>query len=133
MIPETLQMVAVALVVVALVALVLACVLWRRTPRAATGLTALAERLDERAVRLPLAIGTARADLAERTATIEHALWLMTLADARIDARTAALRQRRAALDGVREKMERNRTRAETLKSTARLIMKALELRRTFL
>ena len=94
---------------------------------------ALAQRLDERAERLPAMIGVARADLAERTATIEHGLWVMARADARIEVTTDALRQRRANLDNIRDELERNRARVETLKSTARWIIRALELRRTFL
>ncbi|HUR16958.1 MAG TPA: hypothetical protein VMZ33_06710 [Candidatus Limnocylindrales bacterium] len=133
MIPESLQFLAVALAVLALVALVVALVLWRRTRGVTIPSAALVQRLDERAQRLPAAIGTARANLAERTATIEHGLWLMARADAQIEATTVALRQRRVSLDQLREKMERSRARAETLKSTARMIIRALELRRTFL
>ena len=133
MIPESLQILAVVLAIVALISIAAALMLWRRTRPATRGFAALAESLDRRAEQLPIMIGTARAALAERAATIEHAQWLITRSDSRVEAAKVALRQRTAALDELREKMERNRARAETLKSTARLIMKALELRRTFL
>jgi len=133
MIPEAVQLLAIALILVALAAATVAVVVARGTRRASQQLRKLSDSLDARTERLPIAFASARADMAERTATIEHAAWLVGRLDSQIDAANARMAAQRVALDDLRNKMERSRARVERLKSSARLIIRALELRRTLL
>ena len=105
----------------------------RVSRRTHDGSERLAASLDERAVTLPLALASARAALAEQGAAAEHALWTLKRADEQLAAATVALAARRAGLDALRERLDRTRAGVATLKSAARLIMRAIELRRAIL
>ncbi len=123
----------VALVVAAAVALLGAALLWRRVSAAQTGLTRVAASLDERALTLPLALSSARAVLAERGAAVEHAGWVIARFDEQAERIEGTLAQRRAGLDATRARLEGARAGVKRLKSAARLIMRAIELRRAIL
>jgi len=121
---------AVVLVVAAAVTLIGATLLWRRVRAVQAGLARLAVSLDERALTLPLALSSTRAALAERGAAVEHATWVMTRFDERADRLVGSMAQGRAGLDATRARLEGARGNVERLQSTARLIMRAIELRR---
>lgn len=118
------------LVGAAAVALLGAVLMWRRVSQAQAGLARMAVNLDERALTLPLALSSTRAALAERGAAVEHALRVMARFDERADNLVASIARGRARLDTTRAKLEGARGNVERLKSTARLIMRAIELRR---
>ena len=122
-----------ALVVAAAVALLAAMLLWRRVTSAQADFVRMAVRLDERALTLPLALSSTRAELAERGAAVEHAMWVMARFDERADNLVGSMAQGRARLDATRARLEGARGNVERLKSTARLIMRAIELRRAIL
>lgn len=130
MLAEYLIPLTAVLVVAAAVALFGATLLWRRVSSAQAGLARLAVSLDERARTLPLALWSTRAALAERGAALEHATWVMARFDERADNLVGSMARGRAGLDATRAKLEGARRNVERLKSTARLIMRAIELRR---
>lgn len=130
MLAEYLVPLTAVLVVAAAGALLAATLLWRRVNSAQTGLVRMAVSLDERALTLPLALSSTRADLAERGAAVEHAMWVMARFDERADNLVGSMARGRAGLDAMRAKLEGARGNVERLKSTARLIMRAIELRR---
>jgi len=121
------------LAVAAVVALLGALLLWRRVNAATPGLARVAVNLDERALTMPLALSSTRASLAERGSAFEHALWLLARFDGRADNLAAAMARGRANLDTTRARLEGARGSVERLKSTARLIIRAIELRRAIL
>ena len=133
MLVESLVPLTAALVVTALVALVASVLLWRRSAAITRTLDGLATSLGRRADDVPGQISTARVELAERTAAIEHLLWSITRADANLEQTRAALASRRRALDEVRISLERGRDSVERGKAALRLVMRAIELRRTIL
>lgn len=133
MLADYLIPVTVALVVTAAVALLGATVLWRRASAAQTGLTRVAASLDERTLTLPPALLSARAALAERGAAVERAGRMIARFDGRAEGIEGTLAQRRAGLDATRQKLEGARAGMQRLKSAARLIMRAIELRRAIL
>ena len=75
----------------------------------------------------------ARLRLSEFHATIEHALWSLSRLDQRIDAARVALVLQRAGLDKSRGRIVGARAEIERIRHGARLVLRALELRRTFL
>lgn len=88
----------------------------------------------ERAAMWPIILSTTRANLAQRDAAGEQALWNINRLDAQVAHTTVALAERRRALDELRKKLEDGRANVERAKSAIRLIMRAaIELRRTFL
>jgi len=122
-----------ALVVVAALCVLTAVVAWRRTSAAHAGMERLATSLYERAITLPEAISSSRASLAERGAAAEHALWTIGRFDGQLEQATKTMAQRRQSLDTLRARLEGARVNVERLKSAARLIMRAIELRRAIL
>lgn len=122
----------VAVVVVAVLALIGAVVMWRRTAAAEAGLSRLAASLDERAATLPLTLMSARATLAERGAAVEHALWVIGRFDEQATRIQTTMAARRATLDATRTRLEGARAGVDRLKSAVRLIMRLIELRRAF-
>ncbi|MGI8928120.1 MAG: hypothetical protein ACR2H0_01460 [Candidatus Limnocylindrales bacterium] len=133
MLAENLFPLTAALVMVAAAALLGALLLWRRVSAAQAGLARVATSLDERALTLPLALWSTRAALAERAAAVEHANWMLTRFDERADNLIGSMARGRAGLDAAGARLEGARGNVERLKSTARLIMRAIELRRAFL
>jgi chromosome segregation ATPase len=117
----------------ALVMLLAALMLRRRMNAAADSVAGARRFLDEQAAMLPIVLSTSRADLAERHAGIEQHLWTAKRLDSQIAAATAALAERRRGLDEIRDRMENSRVGVERMKSALRMIMKAIELRRTIL
>ena len=118
------------LVVTAVLALVGVTLLWRRVNSAQPAFARMAERLDERALTLPLTLISTRAALAERAAAAEHALWVISRFDEQAERIEGTLAQQRAGLDATRARLEGARAGVERLKSAVRLIMRAIELRR---
>ena len=133
MLADNLVPLTAVLVPAAAVALIGAMLLWRRVNSAQSDLARMAVRLDERAQTLPLALSSTRAELAERGAAVEHAMWVMARFDERADNLVGSMARARAGLDAARARLEGARGNVERLKSTARLIMRAIELRRAIL
>ena len=123
----------IALVATAVIVLAASVVIWRRTRSLSGRTSALAEALDGRADALPVQISSARANLAEQAASVEHLLWSLGRADGRLAEATAKMAAQRHAVDDLRGRMERGRDGVEKLKSAVRLIIRAIELRRTIL
>lgn len=120
----------VVLVAFSAVALVGATLLWRRVKAGGPGLARVAASLDDRALTMPLALSSIRAGLAERGAAAEHALWMIARFDERAQHIEGTLARQRVGLDATRARLERATANVERLKSAARLIMRAIELRR---
>ena len=133
MLTEYIVPLTVALVVVAAVCVLAAVVAWRRASAVHTGMQRLATALDERAITLPEALAASRASLAERGAAAEHGLWTITRFDEQLEQATSTLARRRQSLDALRARLEGAKENVERLKSAARLIMRAIELRRAIL
>jgi hypothetical protein len=123
----------VVLIAFAGVALIGATLLWRRVNAGRPGLARVAASLDERALTMPLALSSTRAALAERGAAAEHALWVIARFDERAQRIEGTLARQRAGLDATRARLEGALANVEKLKSAARLIMRAIELRRAIL
>jgi hypothetical protein len=124
---------AIATIVAALVSLALAVFALRKLSAAGDGLAGLADQLDESALTLTQRVEIARASLAEQGAAIEHTLWTMRRFDEQVAALTISLRARRQTLDELQQTLRGARVGIERLKSSLRLIVRAIELRRTFL
>ena len=122
-----------ALVVLAVLCVLGAILAWRRASAAHPAAEQLAATLDERAITLPGSLSSVRATLAEQGAAAEHALWTLARVDERLAQATRTMAERRQALDALGARLEGARTNVERLKSAARLIMRAIELRRAFL
>jgi hypothetical protein len=123
----------VAFAVVALLFVVGAVVVGRRLASTHDGFEKLTRQIDDRAAMLPIMLSTARAELAERAAAIEHGMWTVASFDRKIDAATTALSVRRRGMDDLHGRVVAGRGAAERLKSAIRMIMRAIELRRTIL
>lgn len=123
----------VAFAIAAVVMLYAAVVMRRRIRGSAEGFRRAEIVLAERAAMWPIILSTTRADLAERGAAGEQMLWTIKRFDAQVAQATVALAERRHSLDELREKLEGGRANVERAKSAIRLIMRAIELRRTFL
>ena len=117
----------------ALLVLVGALVFSRALGRAGASLRLRDERLVVQAVELPGRFHDTRLRLSEFHASTEHALWSLSRLEQRIDATRVALVTQRAGLDKGRERILATRTEVERIKRGARLLVRALELRRTFL
>jgi hypothetical protein len=122
-----------AFAVVALLFIVGARMARRSAAAAHEGFSALERSLDDRTAMLPIMLSTARADLAERGAAIEHGMWTLTRFDKTLTDATTGLADRRRGLETLHERLVASRAAAERLKSAIRMIMRAIELRRTFL
>lgn len=117
----------------ALLVLVGALVFSRAVSRAGAALRVRDERLVVQAEELPTRFHDARLRLSEFHATTEHALWSLSRLEQRIDATRVTLVTGRAGLDRSRERMIGARAEIERIKRAARMVLRALELRRTFL
>lgn len=91
------------------------------------------ERLMAQTAEIPVRLHGARLQIGEFHATTEHTLWELSRLDQRVDATRVALVTQRAGLDNARERMVGARPDVERIKGGARLVLRALELRRTFL
>jgi hypothetical protein len=117
----------------ALLVLLGAVVFRRAVSRGGATLRGYDERLMAQAEELPGRFHNARLRLGEFHATTEHALWSLSRLHQRIDATRVGLVTRRAELDRSRERIVGARAEIERIKRGARLVVRALELRRTFL
>lgn len=106
---------------------------WRAAARTSRALGAAEIRLVARAQTLPASAAGAREQLAAVRAQAERTLWTLPSLDARIDSTTADLAARRAASDRLRTDMVRSRAGLTRIRNSARLIIRAIELRREFL
>ena len=113
--------------------LVGAIMLRRRVFASEPAVTRATDLMDEQAQRLPIVLANARAALAERHAGLEQQLWTIERLDKQMTTTTAALAARRHELDQLRERLEHSRAGVERAKSAFRMIMRAIELRRTIL
>jgi hypothetical protein len=117
----------------ALLLLVGALMFSRVLKRAGANLRLQDERLIVQSTGLRVRFHEARLRISEFHATTEHALWQLSRLDQRIDATRVALVTGRASLDNGRDRLIGARAEIERIKRGARLIVRALELRRTFL
>ena len=78
-------------------------------------------------------LGATRADLAAVSTQTERALWSLSRFDERAEAARAALAGTRTALDNDRARLIAARGAIIRIKKSARVILKALELRRAIL
>jgi hypothetical protein len=117
----------------ALLVLVGAVVLSRALGRFGAALRIRDERLVVLAETLPVRLHGTRLRLGEFHAQTEHALWTLSRVDQRVDATRVALVTHRAALDKGRGRMVAAGADIERMKTGARLVLRALELRRNFL
>lgn len=130
--------IAVALLVVgavagAALALLGAFMIRRATHHASVALRQADERLraGRASVAANIAAGAAKMAADSRAGT-ERALWTLAGADARMDALQVDLRDRRAASDRLRTSITRNRGALVRVRNSARLLIRAIELRREF-
>jgi hypothetical protein len=105
----------------------------RALSRFGAGLRVRDEQLAAQPAELPTRFHGTRLRLSEFHASAEHALWSMSRLDQRIDATRVALVTHRAELDKGRARLVAARAEIERIKNGARLVVRALELRRTFL
>ena len=117
----------------ALLVLVGALVFSRALGRGGDALRRTDERLVAQSAALPGRFHNARLRLSEFHASTEHTLWSLSRLDQRIDATRVALVTRRAEMDKGRARLIGARAEIERIKSGVRLVLRALELRRTFL
>lgn len=96
-------------------------------------LRALDARLVSETPTLADRLGAARADLAGVSTQTERALWSLSRFDERADAAQEALAKARMTLDNDRARLIAARGAIIRVQKSARLILKALELRRAFL
>ena len=117
----------------ALLVLVGALMFSRALGRGGAALRAWDERLVAQTAEIPVRLHGARFRLSEFHASTEHALWELSRLDQRVDATRVALVTRRAEMDKARARMLGSRAEVERMKTGARLVLRGLELRRTFL
>ena len=126
--------VAAVFVLLAGVSLVAALLVRRTTARTRHGLLGLDERLAARSRTIGADLAIVRGRLAGASrADTERVLWSLAAFDSRLDAAQAALRERRAASDTLRSSMVRNRGALLRATNSARVLMRAIELRRDLL
>jgi hypothetical protein len=82
---------------------------------------------------VPAKVAVVRATLAEWSVAAERGLWTLAKLDNQMAAATATLASRRQELDRTRTRLASAQVTVDRLKSAARLIMRAIELRRAFL
>jgi hypothetical protein len=128
------QLVVVSLAAaVAAIGLAGALVAWRVLGRAGTDMRRLEERLTARALTMPHGAVATRQRLTALRAQSESALWTISNLDARLERTELALAGGRAASDSLRASMARNRRRLVQLRNGARMLLRAIQLRREFL
>lgn len=116
---------------VALVALPGALLVRRRLGRmAADSLDADYARLAD---TLPQTLARARTQLMDTDSSAERGLWWLARFDERTAASRSALVARRAELDALRARMLQARSNVESIKAGVRMLIRAIELRRTIL
>jgi len=118
---------------VAVIALLGSLVFWLRASRL-TRVAATAETItDVYTEALPTRLARLRAELAEREAAMEHVLWQLDRADARIGATTTRLTAVRARSDAAGQKIVGAKANVDRAKQALRLVLRAMELRRAIL
>ena len=132
--PGVAFVVAGAFVLLTVVALIAAVLVRRVTARTRHALLELEERLTARSTTLVADLSSMRGRLvATSRGDTERALWSLATFDSRVEAAQAALRERRAASDTLRESMVRNHGALLRVVNSARALIRAIELRRDFL
>jgi hypothetical protein len=120
-------------IAVGLLALTAAAWLWRSLRHATAGLRATESGLAARATALPHQLAAARTSLADFDARTEQPMGSLINLDARIATAIAELGARRAASDSLRARLVESHATLARVRETARLVMRAIELRRIFL
>lgn len=121
------------LIALAFLALTGTLVLSRRLGRAGRSLRDVDARLADEVSTMPMRWEARRQSLIETKAATERALWSLARFDERVDAAREALVERRAGLDRRRAQIVATRRGVERMKKGARMLIRAIELRRTFL
>ena len=119
-------------VAVALVALIGAFMTWRALARAGRALRHVDDRVVAAAQNIPRRASSARERLVDGRAASERALWSLANLDPRLDATALAIAEKRAASDSLRRSMAANRHSLERMRRGARLLLKAVQMRREF-
>ena len=133
--PETSVTLIVATILfgVALVAWLVGRAVSRRLSALSEGLRAADARIVHEAPVMAARMGVARTDLAAVSTAAERALWSLSRFDERLDTARTGLAARRAAKDKDRARLIGARRTIIRVKKSARMVMRAIELRRVIL
>ena len=116
-----------------LLALMAAAWVWRSLDRAGDRLRVTESALAGQATAISLRLATARSGLTDLQARTEQILGSLPDADTRMATATSELGARRAASDSLRARLVESHATIARVRATARLVMRAIELRRIFL
>jgi len=114
-------------------ALAAATVTWLFLTRASRGLRHLEAKLDDRGHAVRGRLVAAAGDLASLRTHGERALWALERADVRLDAMARELAARRRGSDTLRAQLLGSEARLHRIREGARLLLRAIELRRDLL
>ena len=118
---------------IGLLALAGALAAWRVLGRAGAGLRAAADGLSTRAETMPVQLAGVRTQLDEVDAQVEHALWMLSEFDDRVDRASVDLRAKRVASDSLRLRLLQGRLTIARIRRLVQLMTRLGELRRVFL
>ena len=124
---------SVVLSVLAVVTLLASLLLVRALRRTRQALGTAEVRLADHETLLPSRFSDLRGQLAMAHAASERALWSLSRLDQKVDALAGELSSRRTSLDAQRDRIVAARITATRLRSGARMLIRAIELRRTIL
>ena len=116
-----------------IVALVGALAAWRVLGRAGAGLRAAAAGLSTRVETMPVQLAGVRTQLSEVNVQVEHALWMLSEFDDRVDRASVDLRAKRVASDSLRLRLLQGRLTIARIRRLVQLMTRLGELRRVFL
>ena len=118
---------------IGIVALVGALAAWRVLGRAGAGLRAAADGLSTRVETMPVQLAGVRTQLSEVNVQVEHALWMISEFDDRVDRASVDLRAKRVASDSLRLRLLQGRLTIARIRRLVQLMTRLGELRRVFL
>lgn len=133
MLASTAAVVTAVLVVTALAMLLSVVLVRRRAGRLTRRTDAWATSLTGRAETLAGELGNARKTFAAANAAIESGLWTLARLDERLDRDRIALANRRQSMDTLRGQILAASSTIDRVKSGARTVLRAIELRRVIL
>ena len=116
-----------------IVALVGALAAWRVLGRAGADLRAAADGLSTRVETMPVQLAGVRTQLSEVNVQAEHALWMLSEFDDRVDRASVDLRAKRVASDSLRLRLLQGRLTIARIRRLVQLMTRLGELRRVFL
>lgn len=117
----------------ALLTLLVALLVRRRLRQMASDAQLLAADCARLADTLPQTLARARTQLMDANSTAERGLWWLARFDERTAASRAVLAAGTAELDALRARLLKARSNVESIKAGLRMVIRAIELRRTIL